>query len=364
MSLEDAAFAALPLPAFVLDGADEICALNPAAEDFAGLSARQAVGTALARYTGPASALTDLLAQAREQAQRVVRHEFALDWFGQPRGTVGVQVSALGEGAPPGAVLLLLHPRGYAERLDRSFDARSAARSVTGMAMMLAHEIRNPLAGITGAAQLLEMALAEAGLGADEQALPGLIRDEAVRIGQLVDRVEAFGDLAPVPKTPVNIHDVLQQALRAVRAAHRDGVGHRDGVTIEERYDPSLPPVPGHDGQLMQLFRNLLLNAVEALPAQGGRIRIETAYRPGVRLAQGAVRAELPLLVVIEDNGAGIAEDLIGDIYSPFVTSKVNGSGLGLAMVSKILSAHGGIIEVASCPGCTRFELRLPVCRP
>ncbi len=248
---------------------------------------------------------------------------------------------------------MLLHPQGMADKMDRSLGHRSAARSVTGMAAMLAHEIRNPLAGISGAAQLLEM-----GLGDSDRELTGLIQAEAARIGTLVDRVEQFGDLRPAQRRPVNIHDVLDRARRAAMA------GFAAHVRFFEDYDPSLPATAGDPDQLLQVFQNLMKNAAEAAPRVGGTISIASAYRPGVKMQRPGGQSEsLPLVVTVSDNGPGIPESLIRDIFDPFVSSKVNGTGLGLSLVSKLVSDHGGVVECDSRPGRTRFRVRLPVWR-
>jgi two-component system nitrogen regulation sensor histidine kinase GlnL len=279
----------------------------------------------------------------------VAQYNVMVGWADQPRQLQNVHAAPLNDG--DGEVLLLMHPQGMAEKLDRSLSYRSAARSVTGMAAMLAHEIRNPLAGISGAAQLLEM-----GLGDADRELTGLIREEAARIGKLVERVEAFGDLRPAQRQALNIHDVLDRARRAAQA------GFATHVRFSEDYDPSLPPTAGDPDQLLQVFQNLLKNAAEAAPQVGGTIAIATAFRPGVRMMRPGGRSEsLPLLVTVTDNGTGIPENLIRDIFDPFVSSKVNGSGLGLALVSKFISDHGGVVECDSRPGRTRFRVRLPV---
>jgi two-component system nitrogen regulation sensor histidine kinase GlnL len=221
------------------------------------------------------------------------------------------------------------------------------------MAAMLAHEIRNPLAGISGAAQLLEM-----GLGDADRELTGLIQAEAARIGKLVDRVEQFGDLRPAQRKPLNIHDVLDRARRAAQA------GFAAHARFSEDFDPSLPPTAGDPDQLLQVFQNLLKNAAEAVPRVGGTIAISTAFRPGVKMARPGRQSEsLPLLVSIADNGPGIPENLIRDVFDPFVSSKVNGTGLGLSLVSKFVADHGGVVECDSRPGRTRFRVRLPVWR-
>jgi two-component system nitrogen regulation sensor histidine kinase GlnL len=235
--------------------------------------------------------------------------------------------------------------------MARSLTHRGAARSVPGMAAMLAHEIKNPLAGISGAAQLLAMQLGDA-----ETELTDLIREEAERINKLLDKVELFGDSRPVTRDPVNIHDVLDRARLSAAS------GFASHVRFVDDYDPSLPPTPGDADQLMQVFLNLLKNAAEATPQVGGLISIRTSFRPGIRMAtpNGGMES-LPLQVSISDNGSGVPEAIKRDLFEPFVSSKATGSGLGLAMVSKIVADHGGVVECESDPGWTTFKVLLPV---
>ncbi len=342
---------AMPYPALVIAADDTVRAANSAAEGFGGMSMRQMEGRLLERFLGDGSAVIDVVRQARRGGVSVAQYDVEVGWADQPPQSLNVHAAPLQE--PPGEVLLLMHPLGMSEKMDRSMGHRSAARSVTGMAAMLAHEIRNPLAGISGAAQLLEM-----GLGDADRELTGLIQAEAARIGKLVDRVEQFGDLRPAQRRPLNIHDVLDRARRAAKA------GFAAHARISEDYDPSLPPTAGDPDQLLQVFQNLLKNASEAIPKVGGAITMATAYRPGVKLMRpGGASESLPLLVTITDNGPGIPENLVRDIFDPFVSSKANGSGLGLSLVSKFVSDHGGVVECDSRPGRTRFRVRLPVWR-
>jgi two-component system, NtrC family, nitrogen regulation sensor histidine kinase GlnL len=238
------------------------------------------------------------------------------------------------------------------EKIDRQLTHRGAARTVTGLAAMLAHEIKNPLSGIRGAAQLLEADADE-----DDRALTRLICDEADRIVGLVDRMEVFADERPLEREPVNIHVVLER----VKALARNGFGRH--LRIVEEYDPSLPPVYANRDQLIQVFLNLVKNAAEAIREnRDGELIFRTAFRPGIRLSMPGNRSKvsLPLEYTIIDNGPGIAEDLLPYIFDPFVTSKTNGTGLGLALVSKIIGDHGGVIECESQPRRTAFRILLP----
>ncbi|TPE53306.1 hypothetical protein FJM51_03780 [Amaricoccus solimangrovi] len=348
----EALWSAIPYPAVVLDAEDQIRTANPAAESFGGVSLRQMTGRPIGRFLGHDSAVLEVIRQARRNNFSVAQYNVMVAWGEQPPQPQNVHATPLQDNE--GEILLLMHPQGMADKMDRSLNHRSAARSVTGMAAMLAHEIRNPLAGISGAAQLLEMSLGEA-----DRELTGLIQAEAARIGKLVDKVEQFGDLRPAQRQPLNIHDVLDRARRAAQA------GFAAHVRFSEDYDPSLPATPGDPDQLLQVFQNLLKNAAEAVPRVGGTIGISSAFRPGVKMMgpSGRQSESLPLVVTITDNGPGIPENLIRDVFDPFVSSKVNGTGLGLSLVSKFVADHGGVVECDSRPGRTRFRVRLPVWR-
>src|SRR5438445_553995 len=224
----------------------------------------------------------------------------------------------------------MLHERTIADKMDRQLTHRSAARSVIALAAMLAHEIKNPLSGIRGAAQLLEQAASS-----EDRMLTRLICDEADRIVTLVDRMEVFGDDRPVARGPVNIHSVLDHVKRLAQS------GFARNIRFVEDYDPSLPPVLANQDQLIQVFLNLVKNAAEAVVDLGSdaEIQLTTAFRPGVRLSVPGKksRVSLPLEFCVKDNGSGVPEDLLPNLFDPFVTTKQTGSGLGLALLAKIV---------------------------
>jgi two-component system nitrogen regulation sensor histidine kinase GlnL len=347
-----ALLSALPVAMIVLDRDNRFRFANHAAEQFLGLSMVQLKQYRLSDLLPLDSPIFMLVEQVRDNEATISDHDLDLEGPRIHKQGITVQGSPLPE--EPGAVVLVLQDASAARALDRQLTFRSAARSVTGMAAILAHEVKNPLSGIRGAAQLLESSVTEA-----DRELTVLIRDEADRIRSLVDRMEVFGE-KPIERAPVNIHRVLEHVRRLAQT------GFAAHIRIHEVYDPSLPPVHGSRDQLVQVALNLVKNAAEAITGAGvmnGEITLTTGFQHGVRLAVPGSdqRLHLPLLVAVRDNGPGIAEDIRDNLFDPFVSSKPSGSGLGLALVAKIISDHGGLIEVDSRPGRTEFRLHLPV---
>ena len=347
-----AVLSGLPVAVVVLDGENCFRSVNPAAEQFLGLSSAQLEGKPLAELIASDHPIFLLIEQVRRTEVTVA--DYDMDLEGPRLSKQGITVQGTRLADLPDAVVLVLQDASTARSLDRQLSFRGAARSVSGMAAILAHEVKNPLSGIRGAAQLLE-----ASVGAADRDLAVLIRDEADRIRALVDRMEMFGD-KPIAREAVNIHRVLEHVRRLAQT------GFAAAIRFQELYDPSLPPVWGNRDQLVQVLLNLVKNAAEAIVdanVEACEITLVSGYQHGVRVAlPGSGRAQqLPILVVVRDNGPGIREDIRRDLFEPFVSSRPSGSGLGLALVAKIVGDHGGLIEVESRPGRTEFRLHLPM---
>jgi two-component system nitrogen regulation sensor histidine kinase GlnL len=351
----DAMLDALPHPVIMLGADGRVANANAAAEAFFEASLPMLRRHTLGELVPFGSPLLALIEQARARGAAV--NEYKVD-LSTPRNPgerlVDLHVAPLPD--RPDSVVVMLQERTIADKMDRQLTHRGAARSVSALAGMLAHEIKNPLSGIRGAAQLLETNATD-----DDRTLTQLICDEADRIVKLVDRMEVFTDERPVAREPVNIHTVLDHVKRL---AHSGFARH---IKFVAEYDPSLPPVLANRDLLVQLFINLIKNAAESIgeTATDGEIQLTTAFRPGVRLARpgSTTRVSLPMDFCVRDNGPGVPDDLLPHLFDPFVTTKTTGSGLGLALASKIVGDHGGIIECESQPRHTIFRVLMPMYR-
>jgi two-component system nitrogen regulation sensor histidine kinase GlnL len=341
LNAAEAVLNSLPHPVIVIAPDGRIADANVAAENFFESSILLLRRYSLRDLVPFGSPLLALIEQVRTRGAAV--NEYRVD-LGSPRmpgeRIVDLHVAPMPERS--GYVVVMLQERTIADKMDRQLTHRGAARSVIALAAMLAHEIKNPLSGIRGAAQLLEQSA-----GDDDRTLTRLICEEADRIVKLVDRMEVFADERPVERTPVNIHVVLDHVKRLAQS------GFARNIKFIEEYDPSLPPVFANRDQLVQVFLNLVKNAAESIgDAADGEIYLTTAFRPGVRLSLPGTktRVSLPLEFCVKDNGPGVPEDLLPHLFDPFVTTKPTGSGLGLALVAKIVGDHGGVIECESQP--------------
>ena len=337
----------IPLPSIVLNEDDIVVEVNPPGEGFLNASSKSLKNRSIWE-------LINIGASLEESYKKVKK-------FNSPLFVTDVKVGANGREPIPcniqiapiighdGSTILLIAPREIAGRISQSKSVKAAAKSAIGMAEMLAHEIKNPLAGITGAAQLLSMGLSTADLE-----ITDLIVAETRRILTLLEQVEQFGNLKPIAPKPLNIHDVIDRARRSAQ------LGFSAHINFKEEYDPSLPLVYGDPDQLLQVFLNLIKNASEAQP-NNGNIKLRTYFEHSYKLrrADGSGHS-MPIQVEVMDNGPGVSEDIRDEIFDPFVSGRNNGTGLGLALTSKIISDHNGLISLDSKPGNTVFRISLP----
>ncbi|QQA44788.1 two-component system sensor histidine kinase NtrB [Pelagovum pacificum] len=338
----------IPVPALLLAPDDTIADSNPAAEAFLNLSSRSLTGAPLWDKVMIDAALEEPYAKAREQKSSLFVNDVDVGSGERPPMQCNIQFAPLQ--SAEGYMLMMISPREVASRLTLNAVSGRAAKSAIGMAEMLAHEIKNPLAGITGAAQLLSMNLENGDLE-----LTDLIVEESRRIVQLLEQVEQFGNLRPPLSKAVNIHDLLDRSRQSA------SVGFGAHMMFIEDYDPSLPQTWVDPDQMLQVFLNLLKNASEA-GQEGGSIRLRTFYEPSLRVRRAdGNHVRLPLQVEIIDDGPGLPPDIASDVFEPFVSGRENGTGLGLALVSKIIADNGGWISVESIPGRTVFRLSLPL---
>lgn len=346
----------LPMPVLRLDRDNAILFANAAAEQLLGAGRERLRDRHLDEILPPGSPLTQLVAHVRAKGGSVTEYgiELVVGRHARPDRLADIYAAPLGE--PEGGLLLVIQPRALIDKMKNQLTHRDSVRSVGAMAAMLAHEIKNPLSGIRGAAQLVEQGLPE-----EDKPLTRLIRSEVDRIVRLVERFEIFSDERPVPAMDVNIHEILDHVTRLAKS------GFARHIAFEQRFDPSLPSILGSRDRLVQAILNLVKNAAEAIgpDAENGRITLTTAFRPGVSVLMptSGKRLALPFEVGIIDNGPGIPDHLLPHLFEPFVTSKASGTGLGLAMVAKVVSDHGGVIECDRIEGTTQFRLLLPLHR-
>lgn len=348
MIRDPALWNSLPVPTLLLGPGDVIEDVNPAAELFLNLSSRALMGAAVWEKVMVDAPLEEAYARARTQQSSLFVND--VDVGSGERAPLQCNIQFAHLQGSVDRMLMMISPREIASRMNQNVSSAKAAKSAIGMAEMLAHEIKNPLAGIAGAAQLLSM-----GLEGQDLELTDLIVEETRRIVKLLEQVEQFGNLRPPALRPVNIHDVLDRARQSA------AVGFGAHMMFIEDYDPSLPRALADSDQLLQVFLNLLKNASEACK-NGGTIRLHTFYEPSLRVRRkDGTRARLPLQIEVIDDGPGLPPDIAADVFEPFVSGRENGTGLGLALVSKLIGDIGGWISVDSVPGRTVFRVSLPL---
>lgn len=340
----DALLAALPSAAIVLDADGCIASVNAAAEMMLNASAAQLRHKPLG-----------IVLRLPESCLEGLRQDAVFASWGceveRPRGgRLRVDFHSVPLPDHDGWRLVTLH----GPAAGKAIGDRRASRAATGAAAILAHEIKNPLSGIRGAAQLLDD-------GADEstRALTRLIRDEVDRVAGLIDRMEQFSDARALQRAPENIYAIIDH----VRALAANGFG--SAVEFRDAFDPSLPPVLVHRDSMVQVLLNLVKNACEAVPrGKAGVVTLTTAYRHGVAVpGEGGSRRGLPIELCVIDDGPGPPPEIAEHLFEPFVSSKSGGRGLGLALVDKLVRDNGGMVQFERAGGRSVFRLLLPRAR-
>ena len=328
---------ALPVAVLAVDSGGSVAFSNHAAQEFFGVGEKLLNGRTLPDLLGNVNPALSAVRQLREN---ITIHDIVVN--NRPVSSLSV-VPMEGQGL----CLVVLSHDPLPVRRDWVAKIKHTLKPAQHLARMLAHEIKNPLSGIRGAAQLL----AASDLKPDDKDLAELIGRETQRIFRLIDKVNIFGDAPHDRYAPVNLHEALAHVIQLAESGFH--------VKIVTQYDPSLPPIHGHHDSLVQAFLNLVKNAAEALPQSGGQIILRTYYDTAAGFHPES-HAKLPICVDVEDNGAGIDAAMQKRLFEPYQTSKPGGEGLGLSIVSKIIDDHGGVVDVTSQPGRTIFKISFP----
>ncbi len=343
----------LPFPVFMLDENDRFLWLNHAAEGFFHSSQAMLVPMQMSELLISDSPFFSLVRRARQSERPVSDKLLRLisPKFGVRNAAIQVTPLPVSENVDErGAVLVTLQEQGLSDKLAAQNTVKSAALSMSKMTSLLAHEVKNPLAGIKGAAQLLETEIPE-----ESRQLSSMIVTEADRITALLNRIENLSSDMPVQLKDVNIHEILDHCIRITTASF----GRH--LEIKCHYDPSLPNIDADPDLLVQCFLNLFKNASEVTDDKG-ILTLTTSYNLSRYLSTSqSFQVHLPLQIEIEDNGSGIPEELQDYIFEPFISGKQSGSGLGLAMVASVVADHGGAISVDTSPAGSCFTVNLPI---
>lgn len=328
------------------DAALRLTSINPAGEMLFEISAKKVIGHPMAELLPQARMAIRTLSQTLESRHPFTARGVRLMLHGARTITVDCMVTPVMDGDPQTALIVELTQVDRLLRLARDesmLDRQAANRAVL---RGLAHEIKNPLGGLRGAAQLLERELPDQSL----REYTRIIIHEADRLRKLVDRM--MGPHQPLKKKPVNVHEILEHVRKLML------VEVPVGLSIEREYDPSLPEFEAEPEQLIQAVLNIVRNSAEAIQHQGV-IRLRSSIERSFTIGQK--RHRLVLRADIEDNGPGIPEEIQDHIFYPMVTAKPGGTGLGLSIAQDIIAKHGGLIECHSRPGHTVFSLYLPL---
>ncbi len=328
----------------ILDGSLQVRFINAAAENLLEISSKSMLSQPLTHLLSGAESLSEVARAALAQDMGFIEHEWHLARKGHPTLLVSCTGTPI-QGTEPG-ILLEIRPISQRIRIAREEKILEDQKFNRELIRNLAHEIRNPLGGIRGAAQLLERELDRLELKEYTQ----VIRAEADRLQVLMDRMLSPNRLQQ--SAPLNIHEVLERVRSVILAEYPQG------IVIQRDYDTSLPEIIGDREQLIQAVLNIVRNAAQALQGQG-QILLQSRALRQITLARRRFRLGLQIRIV--DNGPGIPEALQNRIFQPLVSGREGGSGLGLMLAQNLISQHHGMVEFESAPGHTCFSLTLPL---
>ena len=336
----------IPLAILQIDKRRNIMSANIEAQIILGHSLASLQGHNLSEFVYHDSPLFELLDRVTSEEGDISSHGLTI---AGPSAVRGKLYDIRLRPGPNGSIILAI-----AEALVR--DPSDSAAGISGFGRILGHEVKNPLAGISGAAQLLLRNATD-----DEVPLLEIIKSEASRIERLVSRLSAFELFSAPRRDRFNIHQLLDKILIAEEAAH----GGK--IALKRAYDPSLPEILGDEDHLHEAFQNIVRNAAEAASetAGQGQVTLQTAFETGFAFSskRNARRLQRAIRITIEDNGKGISSETRDQMFDMFSSTKAGGRGLGLSVVSEVVAAHEGRIKVESKPGQTKFSVFLPMKR-
>jgi len=339
---------AMPFAVIGLTKREHVSLVNPAAETLLQRSSALVRGRPLTELLPEDSPLMDFIARVRREGGVMSARSIRI---ASPHiAPVDMDVTASPDGEDGGLVLTLIPVRQVQD------DSKNAeVNAFANVARMLGHEVKNPLAGIVGAAQLLARQARD-----EQQPLLTLIKEEGARITRIVDRFTAFETFFSPRARVTNVHIVLDSVIDLAKASF--GANTR----FDLQYDPSLPEIDVDPDHLHEAALNLVKNAVEAASGANkqARVSVATRYRAGFRFAgRDGPRARGALEISVTDNGPGVPEVSIARVFEPFFTTKAGGAGIGLAVVAEIMQAHGGFVVLDNSATGASLRLLFPIAR-
>lgn len=344
---------ALVTGVFLLDHGLHVNYLNAAAQTLLGIGPNQALGRRITELARGAETLLPLLERARRGGEGVVQRELPWPAPGGVDRILNCAATEITIGSESGRLLLEIEDITQHRRLTRESALLAQLGGSRLMVRQLAHEIKNPLGGLRGAAQLLERELLDPAL----REYTRIIISEADRLTHLLDSL--LGPSRPPDKQLVNVHELSERVFHLLRGEAPER------VALDRDYDPSLPPLSVDPNHIIQAMLNLGRNAIQALSDAGVQApRLIMRTRAAANVSLGAHRHRLVASIQFEDNGPGVLAEIRDTIFYPLVSGRTDGSGLGLGIAQDLVSRHGGLIEFDSAPGRTIFMISLPVDSP